>query len=107
MPIETEKYTYQTFYSEKDQEFVGIALEFPSLSWLADDRKEAVEGIVRLVAEVITDMVNAGEEVPVPTGERQYSGKLSLRLTPEQHRRVAFQAAEQKVSVNRYITSRL
>uniref|UniRef100_UPI00198239DE toxin-antitoxin system HicB family antitoxin n=1 Tax=Scrofimicrobium canadense TaxID=2652290 RepID=UPI00198239DE len=45
--------------------------------------------------------------MPVPLGERRYSGKLSLRLTPEQHRRVAVQAAQQNVSINRYIAARV
>lgn len=107
MLYEVNKYTYQTFYSEEDGEFVASVLEFPSLSWVDKTREEASQGIVRLVAEIVQDMELAGEEVPVPLGERRYSGKLSLRLTPEQHRRVAMQAAQQNVSINRYIAARV
>lgn len=107
MPYEVDKYTYQTFYSEADKAFVATVLEFPSLSWVDENRQVAAEGIVRLVAEVAEDMETSEEELPAPLGERRFSGKLSLRLTPEQHRRVALQAAQQNVSINRYIAARV
>jgi predicted HicB family RNase H-like nuclease len=39
--------------------------------------------------------------------ERPYSGKLSLRIAPELHRRVAEQAAKAGESINQFISERL
>jgi predicted HicB family RNase H-like nuclease len=39
--------------------------------------------------------------------ERPYSGTLSLRLSPELHRRVAEQAAKAGKSINQFIAERL
>ena len=39
--------------------------------------------------------------------ERPYSGTLSLRLSPELHRRVAEQAAKAGESINQFIAERL
>ncbi|BDD83624.1 hypothetical protein TPB0596_33870 [Tsukamurella pulmonis] len=39
-------------WSEEDGEFVGLADEFPSLSWLARTEAEALAGIQRLVRAV-------------------------------------------------------
>lgn len=37
-------------WSAEDAEFVGLCLEFPSLSWLAPSREEAIAGIQQLVS---------------------------------------------------------
>ncbi|WP_442944802.1 toxin-antitoxin system HicB family antitoxin [Nostoc sp.] len=39
--------------------------------------------------------------------EKNYSGKFVVRIPPEHHRRLAIEAAEQKVSLNRYVSLKL
>ena len=100
-------YTYKVTWSEEDHEFVGLCTEFPSLSWLEGTPEAALRGIRRLVADVIADMEQQGEEIPSPFSKRKFSGKLMLRIPPEVHRRIAETAAEEGVSINRLISSRL
>ena len=52
-------------------------------------------------------MTESGESVPVPLTERRYSGKIALRTSPDQHRQLTIEAAEQGVSVNQWITQKL
>jgi predicted HicB family RNase H-like nuclease len=78
-------------------------LEYPSLSWLAADEREAFEGNRRVVAEVVADLAANGEPVPVAIADRDFSGKVLLRVTPARHRAIALRAAEQGVSMNRYL----
>ncbi|MDP5016850.1 MAG: type II toxin-antitoxin system HicB family antitoxin [Dolichospermum sp.] len=52
-------------------------------------------------------MESNGEEVPVPLAEKKYSGKFQVRLTPEQHRKLAIEAAENGISLNRYVSYKL
>lgn len=81
--------------------------ELPSLSWVADTRTEAFEGIQRLVEEVIADLEANGEPVPEALADRTYSGQFVVRVPPEVHRQLVLDAAEQHVSLNRLVSSRL
>ena len=96
-------YTYRAEWSPEDNEYVGLVAEFPSLSWLAPTAADAVAGASRLVDDVLTDMAEAGETPPTPLTERRYSGNLSFRTSPAQHRALAIEAAEQNVSVNQLL----
>lgn len=98
MKATADMYTYRVFWSGEDGAFVASVSEFPSLSNVADSQKEALNGLSELVADVLADMRESGEQPPVPLGCRTYSGKYALRMTPEQHRRVVMEAAEQGVS---------
>jgi hypothetical protein len=42
-------------WSAEDGEFVGLCDRYPSLSWLASDRAEALRGIRELVAAADRD----------------------------------------------------
>ncbi|MCM1129735.1 MAG: type II toxin-antitoxin system HicB family antitoxin [Alistipes senegalensis] len=105
--MDAEKYTYRVIWSEQDREFVGLCAEFPSLSWLASTQSAALSGIVNMVKEVIEDMSAQKEDIPVPLSLRSFSGHFLVRTTPETHRRLAIQAQESGVSLNRYINSML
>ncbi len=50
------RYTYSVTWSEDDQEYVGLCAEFPSLSWLASNHDDALNGIRQVVAEVVADI---------------------------------------------------
>lgn len=102
-----DKYTYRVTWSEEDQEYIGLCVEFPSLSWLAETQEEALKGIRDTVANVISDMIDNKEEVPEPIACKHYSGKLMVRVTPDLHRKLALIAAENGVSLNRLINSKL
>ena len=100
-------YSYRVSWSAEDGEFVGTVLELPSLSWLEPDPGAAFFGIQKLACEVVDDLAAAGESVPQPLSERTYSGKFQVRIPPLAHRRLAEEAAEQGVSMNRLAAHKL
>jgi len=100
-------YTYRVTWSEEDKEYVGLCAEFPSLSWLADTQEKALRGINDVVSEVISDMESNGETVPQPLSVKNYSGKFTVRIPPDVHRKLAIEAAESKVSFNRFVSAKL
>lgn len=102
-----DHYTYRVTWSPEDGEFVGLCLEFPSLSWLADTAEGAFSGIRNLVREILGDMEQTGERPPTPLADRPYSGRFLVRLPPEVHRALALRAAEEGVSLNRLVSARL
>jgi predicted HicB family RNase H-like nuclease len=77
------------------------------LSWLAPTPGGALQGIRRLVAEVIADMEANGEAVPEPLSIRSFSGRFVVRVPPEVHRELAMEAAEADVSLNRLASAKL
>lgn len=105
--INYEHYIYRIIWSAEDEEFVGLCTEFPSLSYLADNHSQALEGITNLVKEVVVDLLANGEEIPEPISQRNYSGKFQVRIPPELHRKIALEAAEENISLNRYVSNKL
>jgi len=102
-----DRYTYRVSWSEEDGEYVATCAEFPSLSHLASDAGAALAGAQALVADVVAEMQASGERVPEPLASRTYSGHFVTRIPPELHRRLAIEAAEQGVSLNRLVALRL
>lgn len=105
--IESDRYTYRVSWSEEDGEYVGLCLELPSLSWLANTPEATLSGIRELVGEVVVDLKKAGDTVPQPFATRHYSGKFMMRIPPDLHRQLALEAAEAGVSLNRLASAKL
>jgi predicted HicB family RNase H-like nuclease len=102
-----DHFTYRVSWSQEDGEHVGTCLEFPSLSHLAGDPAEALDGVRKLVADVVADMQANNEPIPVPRADTRYSGKFMARIPPDLHRRLAIEAEEDKISLNRLVSARL
>lgn len=102
-----DHYTYRVSWSLEDGEYVATCLEFPSLSCLDSDQLEALRGIRALVADTAADMQANGEVVPDALADRKFSGVMSLRIPPELHRKLAFEAAEAGISLSRHLNHKL
>ena len=107
MPLKNDRYTYRVTWSEDDNEYVGLCAEFPSLSWLAKTPETALKGIRKVIADIVADMKTAGETVPEPIAGKHYSGKFIVRIPSDVHRKLAIQAAESGISLNRLASSKL
>ncbi len=102
-----DHYTYRVIWSEDDNQLVGLCAEFPSLSYLASTPEKAIQGILKVVADVVKDMEANDESVPEPIYSRRYSGKFVVRVPPEVHRQLALEAAEEEISLNRLVSAKL
>jgi predicted HicB family RNase H-like nuclease len=107
MALKNDHYTYRVTWSDDDNEYVGLCIEFPSLSWLAKTPETALKGLRDLVSNIIKDMKENNELIPEPIASKQYSGKFMVRIPPEIHRDLAIKAAEAGVSLNRLASSKL
>ena len=107
MSLKNDRYTYRITWSEDDSEYVGLCAEFPSLSWLSKTPEAALKGIRNVVADIVEHMQSTGEAVASPIAGKRYSGKFLVRIPPEIHRKLAIQAAESGVSLNRLASSKL
>lgn len=102
-----EKYTYRVRWSEEDSEYMGTCAEFPGLSWLDADATKAFLGIRRVTEEATALLEQEGQPVPEPLATRNFSGVFKVRVPPETHRRLAIEAAEANVSLNRIASEKL
>ena len=117
MPELIDRYTYRVFWSDEDEEYVGLCVcggcvglcaEFGLLSHLDDTPERALSGIRELVSHAVQLNLEDGIEVPEPhCPTRRYSGTITLRVPPETHRALAMDAAEAGVSMNRLAAERL
>lgn len=82
MVLEQDRYTYHVAWSEEDGEYVGLCLEFPSLSWLANTPEGALQGIRHVVAEVVLDLKK--EEEPTERVRVSSSDLISVGYYPKQ-----------------------
>jgi predicted HicB family RNase H-like nuclease len=101
------KYTYRIEWSQEDGAHVGRCLELPSLSAHGSSAEKALHEIKFLVNETVEIMRRRNEPAPEPFGLRKYKGNLTLRVSQEMHRAIAIRSAEEGVSINQYIISKL
>ena len=105
--IKNDHYTYRVTWSEDDKEYIGLCAEFPSLSWIDSSPEAALNGVRNLVFDVVVDMKKNNETIPEPIASKHFSGKFIVRVPPEVHRRLALEASENGVSLNRLASAKL
>lgn len=105
--LKNDHYSYRVTWSEEDNEYVGLCVEFPSLSWLEAEPEAALRGIRKVVADVVADLLANGEHIPAPLAGKKYSGHFMVRVPPDLHRQLVMEAAESGVSLNRLASDKL
>jgi predicted RNase H-like HicB family nuclease len=107
MKHDIKKYTYRIEWSEEDQVHIARCLEFPSLAAHGKTPEKALKEIETVVAASVLWIEEENGVVPEPIGARHYKGNITLRVPPDVHKNLAILSAEQGVSINQLILSRL
>jgi predicted RNase H-like HicB family nuclease len=107
MKNNVSKYTYRIEWSEDDGCHVARCLEFPSLAAHGQTVEDALREIEFVVKETVDWLQEEGAPIPEPLGMKKFKGHLTLRVPAEKHRELAIRSAEEGVSVNQFILSRL
>ena len=105
--LSAEKYTYRVEWSEEDDTHIAKCLEFPSLLAHGQTATAALNEIEKVVSETLNWMNEENEEIPEPFGLKKYKGNLTLRVPPEIHKNLTIKSAEEGISINKYILSRI
>lgn len=104
---EAHHYLFSVGWSEEDQAFIARVAEFPSLAAHGETPEEALKEAQFVVAEVLKDLAESQEDIPIPLGKRSFSGRLNVRMPAYLHRQLVIEAAQQGVSLNHVITLKL
>lgn len=103
----TEKYTYRVEWSEEDRTHIARCLEFASLTAHGDTIEDALKEMKKVVLNTIEWMDEENERIPEPFGMKRFKGNLTLRVPAEVHKNLIIKSAEEGVSVNQYILSKI
>ena len=105
--IDHRHYSYRVFWSDEDKAFVGACAEFPRISHIDNDLDSTFRGIVNVIGHAVEMLAEDSDPIPEPLNSRKYSGRFHVRVTPEIHRNLVMEAAEQGVSLNRQVSAKL
>lgn len=94
-------------WSDEDSSYIAEVPELPGC--MADGPTlEAATKEAKKAAQLWMDVAKKEKrEIPQPIDKRRYSGKFIVRVPPDLHRELDFEAKSQKVSLNRLVTLKL
>ena len=90
---------------ESDGTFRAEIMEFPGCIATGDTAAEALASLENVAESWLEATIARGQHVPEPMEGGGFSGKLVVRLGRDLHRRAAYMAAHQGVSLNQFIVS--
>ncbi len=98
-------YTRLLVRDEESGQWVVEVIEFPNCMSFGATPDEAMVNIDDAMAGWIESEIAMGHDIPEPLGNREYSGKLVLRLPSSLHRKVALLAEFDGVSLNQWLVA--
>lgn len=102
-----QSFDYNISFDSDDKIYVAKCAELPDLMAHGKTQVDALNEILKVVTLTLKWLKEEGTELPKPFSLINFSGKIGLRMTPEQHRHVAIKASLLGISINKYITSKL
>jgi predicted HicB family RNase H-like nuclease len=105
--FDVNHYLFSVGWSHPDQVYIARVAEFPSLAAHGESLESALQELKALLQDVILDLITHQEPVPEPMGQKNFSGRLNLRMPEQLHRRLAIEAAQQGISLNQMINLKL
>jgi predicted HicB family RNase H-like nuclease len=102
-----KSFNYNISFDSEDKIYIAKCAELPDLMAHGKTQVEALNEILKVVVSTLKWLKEEGSELPKPFSLINFSGKIGLRMTPEQHRHVAIKASLLGISINKYITSKL
>lgn len=98
-------YTFTLFQYAPDDVWTSAVLEVPGAIDEGSDPTEAVSRAREALEAIIEVRLEDGLDIPEPLETKAFSGRLQLRLNPELHRLAAMRAAQENVSLNRWLSA--
>lgn len=91
-------------YSEEKKVFIARAPELEGCEAEAESRADALARLEEELAAQIDNIKEQGGELPAPIDLEEFDGQLSLKVTPELHRELVFQARVARVELAELLT---
>ena len=95
----------RVIYPEEDGSYFGEIAEFPGCFSSGATSAEALGNLDEVAREWLRIELGKGHSIPQPMGSAGYSGKLVLRIPKGLHRKAAWAAEKDGVSLNQFIAT--
>lgn len=90
---------------ESDGRYSAEILEFPGCYAAGNTAAEALANLEDSARSWILSMLEDGFEIPEPTANQAYSGRIALRLPRSLHRKAAQLAQRDRTSLNQFLVT--
>ena len=94
-------------WSDEDSAYIAEVPELPGCMADGSSPEAAIKEAKKAARLWLEVAKKEKRETPRPIDQRRYSGKFLVRVPPQLHRELDFEAKEQKVSLNRLIAHKL
>lgn len=92
-----------TFYPDPEGGYVAQIKDLPGCLTQGETLEETMNNINEARELWIETAYEAGDQIPLPSTDDQYSGKLLVRMPKSLHRHLVETAEREGVSLNQYI----
>lgn len=87
-----------------DGGFFARVVELRGCMTEADTQLEALQQLEEAQAEWLAAALEAGDPIPRPSGDNEFSGKIFVRTSPHLHRMVSEAAMREGVSMSQWVS---
>ena len=94
-------------WSDEDSSYIAEVPELPGCMADGPTPEAAIKGAKKALRLWLEVAKKEKREIPRPIDKRRYSGKFLVRVPPDLHRELDFEAKTQKVSLNRLVALKL
>ena len=103
----SDKYLKIVEWSDEDNCYVGTAPGLFDGGVHGEDEGKVFKELCEAVDESIAIMKESGKPLPKSTANKNYSGKIALRISPDLHKALAVRAMQDGESINKLIQHKL
>ena len=100
--MDTKHYSTLIEWSDEDGCYIGSAYPLVGQCCHGETRAE-VAGQLETIIEDLLDDSDWLRNVPETVAAKEYSGRITLRVSPEEHKLLAARSASRGLTINRYL----
>ena len=98
-----EPYTRILIPDKESGTYFAQILEFPGCVTEGSTVQEAYERLEEVAKSWIESALDLGQEIPLPSSDSAFGGKIALRLPRSLHKQAVFAAERDGTSLNQYL----
>ncbi len=102
-----DKYLKVVEWSDDDNCYIGTAPGLFDGGVHGKNEEKVFQKLCVAVEDVVNTMKKSGKDLPQPTTNRKFSGKIALRMSPDLHKALFINAMQSGESVNKFIQHKL
>ncbi|MCY4254582.1 MAG: toxin-antitoxin system HicB family antitoxin [Gammaproteobacteria bacterium] len=100
--MDTKHYSTLIEWNDEDGCYIGSAYPLVGQCCHGETRAEVAGQLETIIEDLLDDSDWLGN-VPETLAAKEYSGRITLRVSPEEHKLLAARSASRGLTINRYL----